>query len=282
MRDCLPAWNARRGYFRLPMLILCFVCASSRPDTVLLKDGNTVEGDIVSEEENEVVVKTASGHRIINMKDVKEIKKTRSGGQIAPGENKGKADAGKPANAGATREERAAMAGVGKLNDVNEKPVNCPKCSGTGILYRLECLNCNKSGKPGYKHVGYSYELCARCGGTGYAAVYHCALCNGKGKVYLSQVTPADGGAKKPPPNFNWCGKCSGTGVEIWDTCNQCKRSKYPGYLFFGDHLELCNRCNGATKIPALKCTVCGGTGLLQIHGDGDTQFTKPTKAEGK
>ena len=280
MRDCLRAASRRR--FWLPALILGFACSSTWPDTVLLKDGKTVEGEVVSEEEAAVVVKTVSGHQIINMADVKEIRKTKAGEQPKPGAGTRKADTDKPANPGATREGRAAMVGASKLSDISEKTVDCPKCSGTGFRYKLECLNCNKSGKPGYKHVGHSYELCGRCGGTGFAAVYHCALCSGTGKVYPSHITPADGGTKRPPPNFNWCGKCSGTGIEIWDACNQCKRSKYPGYMFFGDHLELCNRCNGATRLPALKCTVCRGTGFVQIHGDAQMQFTRPSTPDGR
>lgn len=265
----------------LAVAVAGLLCASASPDTVVLKNGKTVEGEVVSEEETEIVVKTATGHRIIKMAEVKEIRKSSGEGTPPAGAGKRKAEpAQEPPNPAATKEGRAALIGVDKLHDINEKPVSCPRCKGTGIAVTLPCLNCNKSGKPGYKNVGYEYQVCPRCGGTAIAAQYKCGLCLGEGRVYLSHLIPADGGRKKSPVNFIYCDQCNGTGVEIWETCHQCERSKWPGYLFHGESLTLCNRCNGKTKVAALMCAKCRGKGLLPLQGEGSKQFTQPSQAE--
>jgi hypothetical protein len=161
------------------------------------------------------------------------------------------------------REKLAQMAGVLEFAPAGEQLADCPNCHGTGIAVMLPCLNCNKSGKPGYKNLGDHFEMDQRCGGTGKTVGLYCGLCNRTGKVLLSHVTPAHGGTKAPPAGKEWCPNCNGTGYESWLPCLQCKRSKWPGYLFMGDHLELCNSCNGNAKKPALACSVCKMTGLV-------------------
>lgn len=163
-----------------------------------------------------------------------------------------------------TKEELRKMSGFASFSDLAEKPSTCPKCSGSGIAIWLECLNCSKSGQPGFKNMGDYWEACRRCSSKGKIAAVRCNTCTGKGSVLLSQLKPADGGIKDPPKGFQWCSDCSGTGTSVWSDCNQCKRSKYPGYLFFGDRLEVCGRCNGAGKFPSIACGKCNHKGLVR------------------
>jgi hypothetical protein len=161
------------------------------------------------------------------------------------------------------KDKLAQAAGVQGFAPHNEQTVKCPGCNGTGIAVMLPCLNCNKSGKPGYKKINDHFEVDQRCGGTGQTVGLYCGLCNRSGKVLLSHITPANGGTKAPPNGMKWCPNCNGTGIETFLPCNQCKRSKWPGYMFMGDHLEVCNRCNGAGKTAALDCGVCKKTGVV-------------------
>ncbi len=139
----------------------------------------------------------------------------------------------------------------------------------------LPCLNCNKSDKPGYKNLGDHYEIDQRCGGTGKVVGMYCELCNKTGKVMLSHLMPANGGTKTPPAGRAWCPVCNGTGVEKYIPCLQCKRSKWPGYNFFGDRVEVCNSCGGMGKKVGIQCANCNCTGLVNA-----TQ-TDPTKQFG-
>lgn len=170
-----------------------------------------------------------------------------------------------------TKEQMAKAAGVNGFAPEGEKPVNCPKCNGTGIWITLPCLNCSKSDKPGYKMLGDHYEMDQRCGGTGKIIGAYCEFCKRTGKVMMSHIAPADGGTKKPNSGMQWCPVCNGTGWEKFLECNQCKRSKWPGYLFLGDQVVLCTSCGGAAKKPALACGTCKQTGMVPLK-------TEPSK----
>ncbi len=157
------------------------------------------------------------------------------------------------------RDKLAAAAGVDKLSSGAEQPTACPRCAGTGIGIYLECLQCKRSPKPGYVNIGDRLQECPRCVGKAKVIGARCDLCKHTGKVVLSQLSPADGGTKKPPVGYQWCGTCTGSGIDGWLDCNQCKRSKWPGYNFLGDTLAICNRCNGRGKMPSMPCLACAG-----------------------
>ncbi|MEI6232531.1 MAG: hypothetical protein WCT04_05735 [Planctomycetota bacterium] len=173
-----------------------------------------------------------------------------------------------------SKDRLAAMAGVNEVTSSDEKPVNCPNCHGTGVWIMLPCLNCNKSGKPGYKNMGDHLEMDQRCGGTGKVVGMYCDLCNKTGKVLLSHIMPSKGGKKEPPAGRKWCPVCNGSGVETFGACLQCKRSKWPGFLFMGDQVIRCNSCGGAGKKAMLDCANCNRTGLVNAtQTDPNKQF---------
>ena len=47
-----------------------------------------------------------------------------------------------------------------------------------------------------------------------------------------------------------------------WMDCPQCDRSDRPGFVFFGDYYQICNRCKGKAKLPGIRCDMCGGRAL--------------------
>lgn len=230
--------------------LIILSASALRADTVVMKSGKTMEGEIVNQTADAVVIRTPNGTVEIRRSDISEIKKGAAAKEVASTVN---------------RDELKKKAGGGAFTNLDEKPEKCPKCTGTGIAIWLECLNCNKSAKPGYKNFGDYWEACKRCQGTAKIAAARCNTCTGKGTVLLSQLKPADGGRKEPPKGFKWCDGCDGTGAAIWNDCSQCKRSKFPGYTFHGDSVELCGRCKGATKFPALGCSRCTQKGLLPL-----------------
>jgi len=257
----------------LAFTVLILACLPSLADTVVLKNGKTVEGEIVSEGEAEVVVKTAAGQLTIKMQDVKEVKKAKAG-------------AAKERSAGSmTKEERAAALGLNAkdLHEAGEQLVDCPSCKGTGVAIWIKCLHCQFSPIPGQFPIGKGkYIVCERCGGNkkGLIPGAYCALCDRRGKVYLSQLKPSQGGTKKPPTGFAWCTKCSGTGADVWQDCNQCKRSPWKGYLNEGELISPCDRCGTLGKVPKHQCETCRGKGIVPISGDPTTQFVQPLTAE--
>jgi hypothetical protein len=59
------------------------------------------------------------------------------------------------------------------------------------------------------------------------------------------------------------CPKCSGTRYEFWLPCTQCTKSRRPGYLDTGQYMLPCNRCGTKTKLPGVKCRTCQGYGKV-------------------
>lgn len=161
----------------------------------------------------------------------------------------------------AIRERMEKLTGISGYSKRGEKQVKCPKCSGTGISIWLQCKNCDRSDKPGYRFLGYRYVLCDRCKGAAKLPAVACALCKKTGKVYLSRILPVDGGTKKPPMGMKWCSTCNGTRFEDWRACGKCSGKKNPGYYFVGETLVACDQCGGHAKIATTKCRTCRGTG---------------------
>jgi DnaJ-class molecular chaperone len=248
--------------------------AATRADTVVLKNGKTIEGEVAPADGDTVVVKTPAGNITFKKEDIKEIQRAA---------DRKKADTGRGEM---TREERAKALGmdVADLHEAGEQRVPCPKCNGSGIIIWLPCLRCKGSEKPGMIFLKYAKrcETCDRCDGKTKLIGAMCAVCNQRGKVYLSQLTPSQGGTKKPPVNFAWCPNCNGTGTDVWEDCNQCKRSKWKGFTYHGEYLDKCNRCDGVGKLAAHKCANCSGKGLVPIGGDAAKQFVQPQTGDVK
>jgi len=233
----------------LLLLVVMLLVCSVRAETVVLLSGKTLDGVILKQTDEAVTLRTLQGTVELRRSDIQEIRQDTPKVESTPSD----------------RETIRKIAGVTKFADLSEKPSKCPKCTGTGIAIWLECLNCNKSGKSGYKNMGDYWEMCKRCTGAGRIAAARCNTCTGTGSVLLSKLEPSAGGFKEPPKGTKWCDGCSGTGAAIWTDCSQCKRSKFPGYLFHGDSVTLCNRCNGAGKFPSLACGKCKQKGVLPL-----------------
>lgn len=167
-------------------------------------------------------------------------------------------------------EEGEAGAGENRLNSEQggRSPyepdyITCPKCNGTGVSLWLPCSQCARSIKPGYLNMGDHMELCNRCFGKGRLPGLKCDECNGIGKI-----DPNRKQVKKeyvPPKGYMICPNCGGSGVDTWLPCSQCGRSVAPGYVNFGDHLELCPRCHGKGKLVGLTCAVCKSKGIVRV-----------------
>lgn len=80
-------------------------------DTVLLKDGSVVEGDVLSQTRREIRIKTSSGHRVVLKSDIRRILYANSPGrpsksgpkgaghgprEVAPAKKEGKGGEGTP------------------------------------------------------------------------------------------------------------------------------------------------------------------------------------------
>ena len=140
--------------------------------------------------------------------------------------------------------------------------VTCHKCSGTGYMHWMSCIQCRKSNKPGYLNMGDRYLLCNRCGGKGTLPGIRCDECGGKGKINPDK--PIKRKERRVPKGYTLCVTCSGTGVSDWLECIQCRRSDYPGYTYFGEYYTRCNRCKGKGKLPGIRCAQCKGRGVVK------------------
>ena len=239
-------------------VVLCWAIVSAAPafaEEIALKDGKTVVGEVVSEQNGYLLVKTESGH--ISIAEAKIKSRTGAASRDDPDEKEASAS-----STGSGRETPSE--GHMPAKAASERPVACPKCEGKRYAFFLKCLNCNKSDQPGYKNLGYRYVLCDRCVGKGKLPGAVCPLCTGKGSVYLSKVMPYLGGTRKPPTGYQWCGPCEGTGFSAWRTCPQCIRSEHKGFTFHGEKVMLCQRCGGRGRIPQEKCADCKGRGIVK------------------
>jgi DnaJ-class molecular chaperone len=258
-----------------------FACAAIWPaaaDSVVLKNGKTIEGEITADGEEQVTIKTQVGELTFKKADVKEVRR------VDRDANKGKDRPDFPGDNLQSKEDRAKAIGLNtrELHEVGEQRVPCPLCKGTGVAIWLECNRCRGSEKPGMTYMKFAkrWEPCERCGGDTKIEGAMCDACARTGKVYLSQLSPREGGTKKAPENTKWCPTCAGTGCDKWEDCNQCKRSKWPGYLYHGEYLSKCDRCEGKGKIAAHTCEPCKGKGYVGLGGDPLKQFVQPLKGD--
>jgi hypothetical protein len=141
--------------------------------------------------------------------------------------------------------------------------IACPDCNASGYTDWLECLQCKRSGRPGYVNMGDMMMVCNRCQGKGQLPGIRCLRCNGSGKI-RSDSRPLAPSGRMILQGQAICPACSGTGCETFLTCNQCARSRKPGYVDFGDKLAVCPRCLGKAKLPGVPCQKCKGSGIIQ------------------
>lgn len=113
----------------------------------------------------------------------------------------------------------------------NERVVACPKCRGSGKVYRE--LADALVGRP---------ENCVRCEGKTEISCPECMM------VKASAIAVTIGGPTRQ------CSKCAGAG---WTKCRRCSDGQVgSGCLFFGR--AKCPACEGSTRIA---CEICKGSG---------------------
>jgi len=112
--------------------------------------------------------------------------------------------------------------------------------------------------------------VCPKCDGNkvikvipGKFAGMPCQYCNGTGKINPAQQRDSYG--RLIVKGFKPCPTCGATGFSTWGDCDKCAKSENPGLLksmSFG--WRPCDRCNGTTKIPGLRCKDCGGSCIVK------------------
>lgn len=257
---------------------LLLVVPALLADIVVLADGRVLEGE-VQLEGNEYVIKGAYGIVVrVPKNEVKEIRRTRPPAEIF-----------KERCAELARAPEATAAAWFELARYAQKyGLEQEAAEAYSKVLELEPEHAGAREALGYvRHAG---EWKTRAGllAAGYVEV------NGKWMTReeaerleaaeKSAAPPAGGQVAGAPAGFRKvtfvnCPKCGGSGISVWLQCPQCARSPRQGYLFMGDHMELCNRCWGAGKLPGLKCDVCGGKG--KVNPDRMPEQKPPTPPAG-
>jgi len=139
----------------------------------------------------------------------------------------------------------------------------CGTCNATGYSGWFDCKQCKRSPKPGWLYLGDKMEMCGTCAGKAKLPGVPCKTCVGTGQVDPEKPRTETG--KVIPPGYQSCGKCSGSGFETWNPCNQCKRSQHPGWLDMNGIIQQCGRCMGNGKSPGVPCADCNKSGMVRI-----------------
>ncbi len=225
-------------------------------DTITLKDGTKVEGTIVMETDQSVIVKTLDG-KTTNIKraDIKSLVKGGPKAKLAKAKYKCRRcyDGGR---------------------------MKCVGCGGSGKLKGDKCTECQGFGRRGCDAcTGKGSTPCARCRGTGTVYVAgHYEHSNSRTSRYISgrnvTCTTCRGRGNAA------CKKCKGKGKETCFRCNGVGRQLVGGS---------CERCKGIGKMPCPYCDKgrsaiatpgIGGTGRSGIGTQGMIGSNSGSKAE--
>jgi len=157
---------------------------------------------------------------------------------------------------------------VGKVAGEDASPVpktievDCPACSGSGMIREIGCPACGA--------VGMSAQLtvCDVCHGSR-KIEYKCPVCKGEGKIVVGgkeQVCRACLGKGHPP-----CPLCKGKG-----------KIPRPNPEAAGAPTKPCEACGGTGFEQHTKCSVCAGKGklFLQAPRPADRNQRRPPPEE--
>lgn len=249
----------------LILLPLAGLFSGARADTFILLDGNTIDGDIVAEDDQQITIKGRFGKTVLKRSEIREIQKKKSPRdgyleRLAEIEKDGRnseasawVSLGKYAKKEGLREEmQEAFAKALKL-----EPDNAEAHAGLGQIRHLgSWIGADEK----RKLDGGNEAPAAAPAAVPAAPAENPAVGNsgGSGLAQTGMKSVSAGSSKRVQ-----CSACGGTGVAQWFECKQCKRSPKPGYTGMGERLELCRTCAGTAKLPGVPCKVCRTTGKV-------------------
>ncbi|MBI3831828.1 MAG: hypothetical protein HY291_20065 [Planctomycetes bacterium] len=234
-----------------------FVGLNASADIFILQDGNTIEGDVISETDSEITIQGRFGKTKLKRADIREIQKKQSPhamfverlDELQKSDKKDDKDSwldlGRFAKSAGQREDtHKAYAQVLKLDANNEEAhLALGHVRQLGSWITAE----EKRKLEGGGNAAAANNDDKNAGGGGPSQV-----------ASLGIVDTKSGSSKRVD-----CSACGATGYSGWFDCKQCKRSGKPGWLNMGEHMEMCGTCHGKGKLPGVPCKQCGGTGKV-------------------
>ena len=299
-RECGKEVSGKGVVLLLMFMLLSVLCIYGYADTVELKKGAKIEGQIIEETDEFVKIELSSGgymkvkkskvnaitklsaeekQKIIEelQKKKEVVKKNRQERlefirwckkhSIPEGHKKAQA-----LKRFSERRKKEYPEEYCKVCDAIGKIV-CKECHGIGKLITI-CKRCDKGMVQCKRCGGTGKETCYDCGGAG-TLILKCRSCNGSGLVQCESCS-GTGQVR--------CKTCNGHGtvVEYEDeayydqygallyrkkrvekTCQSCKgRGGFDCKACKGQGKLMCQECNGSGK-GVYKCSLCYGTGKL-------------------
>lgn len=249
----------------LPLVLLSvFGSGLAHADLFLLLDGNTVEGDIISEDDIQIVIKGRFGKTVLKRSEIREVQKKRSA-------RDGYKERLEEITRNGRTEELSAWISLG--NYAKKEGLREEQIEAFGKALKLDKNSVEAHMGLGHvRHLGswISAEEKRKLDG-GLEAPAPAAL------VPAPAAAPAPANADANPSGVKTgftggsvgsskrvaCSACNGTGISVYFECKQCKRSPKPGYVNLGERLEICRSCKGTAKLPGVPCKPCLATGKV-------------------
>jgi len=219
-----PALGAGRGVVMRQLILLLglvLACGLAFGDTITLNDGTVINGSIVMQDDECVIVKTTKGGtRRIDRREIKKLEKTGEAVKL-------------------TRKKYECR----RCYDSGR--IKCPDCGGTGKAKGPKCPDCSGVGR----------VPCPTCKG---ARVIKCGRCKGSGSVMVPAryTYSRDRGSTYVAAHWKKCELCGGRGTVPCAACKgrgalTCRRCNGVGHLPSQGN---CGRCDGTGKIPCPYC----------------------------
>lgn len=248
----------------IAFLTLLLVGTSARADIFILQDGNTIEGDVIEENDAEITIQGRFGKTKIKRADIREVQKKKSPhatfverlDELQKGDKKEDKDAwldlGRFAKSQGLREDQQKAYGQVLKFDANNEEAHLGlghvRHLGSWITAEEKRKLDGGNADPGANNnppPANNDQKPAAGGGPSQTAT-------------LGVVDTKSGSSKRVD-----CGACGATGYSAWFECKQCKRSGKPGWLNMGERMEMCGTCRGKGKLPGVPCKPCTGTGKV-------------------
>ncbi|MBI3829660.1 MAG: hypothetical protein HY291_09100 [Planctomycetes bacterium] len=268
-------------YFLMAFFALLLLGTRARADIFILQDGNTIEGDVVEENDAEITIQGRFGKTKIKRADIREIQKKKSPHAqfVERLDDLQKSD---------KKEDKDAWLDLGRF----AKTQGVRDDIQTAYNQVLKFDPSNEEAHLALGHVRrlgswITAEEKRKLDGGGAAdagANNNAQAANNDPKPAAGAGGPSQTGAlgfvdtKSGSSKRVDCSGCGGTGYSAWFDCKQCKRSGKPGWLNMGEHMEMCGTCHGKGKLPGVPCKQCGGTGKVDPEKP-STPMGKPIPA---
>ncbi|MCW8131778.1 MAG: hypothetical protein KIS92_15640 [Planctomycetota bacterium] len=250
--------------YRIAIVFSLMLLASwARADIFVLQDGNSIEGDIIDENDTELTIQGRFGKTKIKRSDIREIQKKRSPRSVFM-ERLAELEKGDK------KDDKEAWLDLGRYAKANSLREELQKAFGRVLELDKDCEEAHL-GLGHVRHLGSwitAEEKRNLSGGNAAAAENPPPAANnnppapgpgGASQTGTLGFVDTKGGSSKRVD----CGACGATGISRFFECKQCKRSGKPGWLNMGDHMEPCGTCKGQGKLPGVPCKVCNATGKV-------------------